>query len=230
MKNEQKSEQQPAWTVAIFDLDGTLTDPGEGIVKCIEHAFAGLELESPAARELEKWIGPPLHASFAAVLDDTDLATRALALYRQRFATEGLFENRLIPGIDELLKNLAGQGVSCYVATSKPGIYAERIVQHFGLDQWLHGVYGSEMNGRRTDKSELLAYLLKCESIDPGQALMIGDRYHDMHGAKDNGIKALGVTWGYGSRKELETAGASGVVDTLEQLAEYFQLQEEEAT
>jgi phosphoglycolate phosphatase len=228
LKNEQKSEQQPAWTVAIFDLDGTLTDPGEGIVKCIEHAFAGLELESPAARELEKWIGPPLYASFAEALDDAGLAKRALALYRQRFATEGLFENRLIPGIRELLESLVEVGVSCYLATSKPGVYASRIVQHFGLDQWLRGVYGSEMDGKRADKSDLLAHLLECEAIDPGQAVMIGDRYHDMHGAIDNRIKALGVTWGYGSRMELETAGANGVVDTVEQLAEYFQLKEEE--
>ena len=118
----------------------------------------------------------------------------------------------------------------CYLATSKPGVYASRIVEHFELDQWLCGVYGSELDGTRTDKSDLLAHLLECESIDPGQTVMIGDRYHDVCGAKDNSLAALGVTWGYGSRNELQTAGAQAVVDTPGQLARIFQLQEEEST
>ena len=213
-----------AWTVALFDLDGTLTDPGEGIVKCIQHAFSGLRLKSPSVSELETWIGPPLHSSFAAALGDADLASRALALYRQRFATVGLYENRLYPGISKFLASLVESGVSCYLATSKPGVYAERIVEHFGLDRWLQGVYGSELDGTRAEKTDLLAYLLERESIDPEQVVMIGDRRHDVHGALNNKINAIGVTWGYGSGEELETAGAHGVVDTLEQLAEYFQL------
>ena len=218
----------PAPSVALFDLDGTLTDPGEGIIKCIEHAFAELSLESPTRPQLEKWIGPPLLASFVAALGDEGLAKRALVLYRLRFVTVGLYENRLIPGIKALLESLVEGGVSCYVATSKPGAYAQRIIRHFGLDRWLRGVYGSEMDGTRTDKTDLLGHLLECESIDPGQAVMVGDRYHDMHGAINNSIQALGVTWGYGSREELHTAGAHGVFDTPEQLARYFQIKVEE--
>ena len=220
----------PAWTVALFDLDGTLTDPGEGILNCIEHAFVELGRESPATAILKKWIGPPLLASFAEALGDVGLAQQALQLYRQRFATVGLYENRVIPGIRQLLESLVRGGVRCYLASSKPGVYASRIVEHFELDQWLCDVYGSELDGTRTDKSDLLAHLLECESIDPGQTVMIGDRYHDVCGAKDNSLAALGVTWGYGSRNELQTAGAQAVVDTPGQLARIFQLQEEEST
>ena len=221
----------PTWSAALFDLDGTLTDPAEGIIKCIEHAFAQLGVSSPAAGELEHWIGPPLHTSLTEVLGDAKLAQQALQFYRQRFASVGLYENRLIPGIGELLETLVAGGVTCYLATSKPGVYASQIVRYFELNRWFSGVYGSELDGRRSDKTELLAWLLERESINPpGQAVMIGDCWHDVQGAKDNSIAALGVTWGYGSRQELESAGAFRVVDTPGQLAEYFIGHDEEPT
>jgi phosphoglycolate phosphatase len=216
------------WSTALFDLDGTLTDPGEGIIKCIEHAFRGLGLDSPPTEELGSWIGPPLYDSFFAACDDEQLATRAVDLYRERFASDGLYENRMIAGVDGALDTLTSSGVRCFVASSKPAVFVERIVRHFRMDQWLTGVYGSELDGRFSDKAELLAQLRVCESIDPRQTVMIGDRYHDLDGAQANNMDFIGVTWGYGSREELEQAGAGIVIDTLAALLEQFELDNEE--
>lgn len=197
----------------LFDLDGTLTDPKAGIVNCILHACSAMGIAVPDPGTLTKYIGPPLLDSFATLLGgDRVAAARAVRLYRERYATLGLFENAVYEGIPEALRALRGTPTRrIFVATSKPTVFAEPIVTHFGLRGYFDGIYGSELDGNRSDKGDLLRHLLERERIDPAQATMIGDREHDILGARSCGVRSLGVLWGYGSRAELESAGAQGL-------------------
>jgi phosphoglycolate phosphatase len=200
----------------LFDLDGTLTDPRVGIVTCLRHALAALQAVSPTDRELERFIGPPLQETFRVLLRETpERADEAVRLYRERFADVGMYENEVYPGIPELLAALRDAGYSLRVATSKPGVYAERILTHFGLAPYFAGIHGSELSGARTNKAELLAHVLAVADIDPARARMIGDRSFDVLGARANGVRALGVLWGYGSRAELVAAGAEKVYESV---------------
>jgi phosphoglycolate phosphatase len=194
----------------LFDLDGTLTDPFQGITKCIMHALIAMGRPSPTAENLRWCIGPPLKNSFLILLDSEDdrLAEEALAIYQERFGTIGLFENELYPDIHQALGDLARMGHGLFVATSKPSPYAERIVEHFGLQKYFQGVYGSDLDGTRSDKSALISYILQQESIASSDTIMIGDRKHDVVGAKANGLAAVGVLWGYGTKDELDQSGA----------------------
>jgi phosphoglycolate phosphatase len=200
----------------LWDLDGTLTSPATGIVRCIQYALERAGEPVPEAEALLWCIGPPLAQSFARLAPAQDPA-RMVALYRERFATKGMFENEVYPGIVELLAALPGRH---FVATSKPEVYAREILTHFGLAKFFEQVYGSELSGVRSEKGELLRYLLECEEL--GTALMIGDREHDVHGARKVGLPCLGVLWGYGSREELERAGAVAIVSTPAELLEYL--------
>jgi len=197
----------------LFDLDGTLTDPKPGITECIRHALGGLGRTPPPAEELLWCIGPPLSASFATLLETTDdaLIARSLALYRERFGTVGLYENAVYPGIPEAVAAVRAAGFATFVATSKPHVYARRIVEHFRLDTLFDGVYGSEMDGTRVEKADLIAYALAEERLAPGRVLMIGDRQHDMIGARRCGVRAIGVSYGYGSEAELRAHGAEAI-------------------
>ena len=201
--------------VALFDLDGTLTNSKTGICRCIEHALSSMGSAGVGPAELDAWIGPPLHASFEAHLGSRDAADRALALYRERFARVGLFENEVYAGIESALSEFTRNGWSLWVATSKPQVFAARIVDHFGLDRYFSGVYGSELTGERSDKSELIAYTLDRESLDPAKVTMIGDRRHDIIGARRNGVRSVGVLWGFGSRDELNAAGADRLCEAV---------------
>jgi phosphoglycolate phosphatase len=192
----------------LFDLDGTLTDPRQGILACFRHAFHALGSNALPNGELEKFIGPPLRESFSAVLRDPVLVEQAVALYRERFAAKGMFENRLYPGIHGALEHLRRSGFRLFVATAKPSAFAERILEYFELRRFFSGVYGSELDGRNGNKADLLAELLKAEALLPADVVMIGDRAHDVLGAKANGIFAVGVLWGFSSRQELAEAGA----------------------
>jgi len=194
----------------LFDLDGTLTDPFEGITKCIAHALVKLGRPAPPHESLRWCIGPPLKNSLAKLLasDDDQLAEKALAIYRERFGSVGLFENEVYKDIPEVLGVLKEMGHTLYVATSKPAVYAERIVNHFGLRGYFRDIYGSELDGTRTDKTSLISHILQKESISSNGTFMIGDRKHDMIAAKANGVSGLGVLWGYGTREELEASGA----------------------
>lgn len=197
----------------LLDLDGTLTDPAEGITRCIQHALGRLRRPVPEREQLLGWIGPPLQESFFEHLDGDDaMARRAVALYRERFGDVGLFENSLYPGIEAALDTLRTRDAALFVATSKPGVYAERIVSHFGLDRRLDGVFGSELDGRRTNKVELLAHALAVTGFDPVETVMVGDRRHDAEGARANGIHPVGVGWGYGSQRELMEAGVDEIL------------------
>ncbi len=206
----------------LWDLDGTLTNPKIGIVACIQYALASAGRAVPDGDKLLWCIGPPLHQSFlqlAPGASDAE-AWKLVEFYRKRFAEVGLFENEIYPGITELLAVLHQK--QNYVATSKPHIFASKIISHFDLTSYFVKVYGSELDGLRSDKAELIQYILACESIDKGEVLMIGDRKYDILGAKKSGICSVGITWGYGSRTELETAGADYIFDEPHELQKFL--------
>ncbi len=195
----------------FFDLDGTLTDPVVGITACIQYAMVKLNLDTPARDELTWCIGPPLLESFAELVGRQH-AELALGYYRERFSDIGWKENATYPGIEDALAQLCEAGFRLYVATSKPHIFARKIIEHFQMGQFIEAVYGSELDGTRTDKSELLRYAL-ADTQTQDTAIMIGDREHDIIGALANGMRAIGVTYGYGSAQELLQAGATRIVD-----------------
>jgi phosphoglycolate phosphatase len=198
-----------------FDLDGTLTDPKPGITRSIQYALQKLDHPTmPTEDELTWCIGPPLRASFVRLLGAETSADLAVSYYRERFSDVGLYENGVYDGIGEVLTKLGAAGHRLFVATSKPHVFAERIIDHFGLRDHFERVFGSELDGTRVDKSHLLEYALKQASVDPARTLMVGDRSHDMVGAKNNGMKGIGVLYGYGTRDELLDAGAHHVCAT----------------
>ncbi len=198
-----------------FDLDGTLTNPKPGITRSIQYALQKLDHPTmPTEDELTWCIGPPLRASFVRLLGAETSADLAVSYYRERFSDVGLYENGVYDGIGDVLTSLRASGHRLFVATSKPHVFAERIINHFGLRNHFERVFGSELDGTRVDKSHLLEYALKEASVDPAKTLMIGDRSHDMIGAKNNGMKGIGVLYGYGSRDELLQAGAHHVCAT----------------
>ena len=199
----------------LLDLDGTLTDPREGITRCIAHALERMGLEPPPSEELTFAIGPPLRASLARLMgtDSREAVELALAHYRERFVDVGLYENSPYEGIDRALATLREAGHRLFVATSKPRVYAERIVGHFELHAHFEAVLGCELDGTREDKRELIAYLVSLHSLEPARTVMVGDRGVDMTAARFHGVRALGALWGYGSRDELVEAGAQGLLE-----------------
>ena len=190
----------------LFDLDGTLTDPGDGFVACVSHALAKLDCRPRSDAEIRRHVGPPLEETLARLLEDRAQIPDAVAFYRERYSTIGFLENAVYPGIEGVLHALHSREMCLFVATSKPTVYAQRILEHFGLRRFFRGVYGSELDGTRSGKTELLAYLMKQERLSTG--MMIGDRAQDIAGALANGLTPVGALWGYGSREELEKAGA----------------------
>jgi phosphoglycolate phosphatase len=200
----------------LFDLDGTLTDPKLGITRSINYALEQLGVPPRPESELLKCIGPPLLGSFQDLLGTTD-ATRcsqAMQHYRDRFSDVGLYENAVYPGIPEALARLQTAGYALILATSKPLTYAKRILTHFELDPYFAATYGSELDGRMSDKGELIYHILRAESLEPNKTLMVGDREHDIHGATKAGIRSLGVLYGYGSEDELRSAGATALCES----------------
>ena len=194
----------------IFDLDGTLTNPRQGILACFKHAFDVLKVESPQDAALEEFIGPPLHESFSRIFgpDCQGMVREAIVLYRECFASKGMFENQVYPGIADILAELHERGERLFVATVKPRVFAERILEHFRLERFFRAVYGSELDGTNSDKRDLLPYLLVAESLPAAESVMIGDRGQDVCAANASGIVSIGALWGYGSREELVEAGA----------------------
>lgn len=179
-----------------------------GITRSIQFALGSLELEVPPAQALTWCIGPPLLDSFGKLAGE-QLAPRALALYRERFSDEGLYENSLYEGIPQLLTQLVADGCQLHVASSKPRVFVARIIEHFQLDTYFDEIFGAELDGTRGDKSELLSYALASTGAEPATTAMVGDRRFDIEGAKSNGLLSVGVTWGYGSLQELQQAGAN---------------------
>jgi phosphoglycolate phosphatase len=208
----------------LFDLDGTLTDPKIGITTCIQYALHQLDYESPETEQLLWCIGPPLTVSFAKLLQTNDkaLIDRAITLYRDRFATVGLFENALYPQIPETLKSIRAAGYQTYIATSKPHMFAKRIIEHFDLTSLFDGIYGSELDGTRSDKAELIQHILLTENLIPAKTVMVGDRSHDAIGAKKNQLLAIGVTYGYGTEEELKLHGVDLIANSPEEIIQYL--------
>ncbi|MEM8792392.1 MAG: HAD hydrolase-like protein [Pseudomonadota bacterium] len=201
----------------FLDLDGTLTDNSIGIMASVEHALTHLDEPVPSRKELLAWIGPPLKNSFQAHLGSEEKAARAIALYRERYRETGLFENEVYDGIPEMMDHLVARGARLHLATSKPRVFAERIVAHFGLDTRLSSVFGSELDGHNSEKAELLKYAK--ETLGVAGGIMLGDRCYDMTGALAADCKAIGALWGFGSREELTDAGAHRLAGTPSEAA-----------
>lgn len=205
----------------FFDLDGTLTDPKEGITRSIAYALQKIGVEPPPPERLTWCIGPPLLESLRVLAGDGTTAEEALRHYRERFSEVGLFENRLYDGVLPGLAALSSSpGARLFVATSKPKVFAERILSHFGLDPFFETLFAAELDGTRSDKSHLLDYALARSGSDASAAVMVGDRRHDVRGALNNGIRAIGITYGYGTREELAEAGARTIYDSPNALFE----------
>ncbi len=208
------------FTHIFFDLDGTLTDPAQGITNSFIHALKFYGLPIPSYKELCKLIGPPLPYSFETTFGfEHDKAMEAVAKYREYFSTKGLFENKVYEGIPELLAELKAAGKKLVVATSKPETFSIQIAEHFGFAQYFDAICGSTMDQTRVTKASVIEYALGKTGIqDKNQVLMVGDREHDIFGAKQNGLKSCGVLFGYGSREELEKAGADFIAKDIKEL------------
>ncbi len=197
----------------LFDLDGTLSDPKIGIAASIRYALERLGIDHDPADDMTWCIGPPIQRSFERLLG-RDRAAEGVRLYRERYGAGGMFENEIFPGIEKVLATLRADGFRLFVATSKAHFFARPIVAHFGLDQYFIAVEGAELDGTRSDKAEVIAHVLSTHGVDPGRAIMIGDREHDIIGARKNGLRNIGVLYGYGDAAELTAAGADQLCGT----------------
>ena len=207
----------------LFDLDGTLMDSRPGILACIRYALEQAGTVPPNDKELQRCIGAPLNLSFAqwlAVEVDAPCVAKAVAAYRERFTARGMFENAVFDQIPATLDQVASCGGRLYVATSKPRIYAERILEHFELADRFIAVFGSELDGSLCDKSDLLQHAIRSAGLDPAATVMIGDREYDMLGAVRNHVYPAGVLWGYGSDEELRRAGAKRLLSAPAEIPE----------
>ena len=203
----------------LFDLDGTLTDPAEGITNALMHAQRRLGMEVSPREALYVFIGPPLIETFMSEWGLTRAESeQALVYYREHFGTKGLFENVPYPGIGDCLAELRAAGLRLFVATSKPEPLSLRILEHFDLLKYFEAVAGSTMDEQRTRKGEVIAYALKTYGLDRAETVMVGDRKHDVIGARENGLPCIGVLYGYGSRAELTEAGAAALAADLHEL------------
>lgn len=204
----------------LFDLDGTLTDSRQGIIRCIQHALRGTGCEAPPAEQLTRYVGPPLARSFSILLGTSEpvLIDRAITTYRQRFERLGMFENSVYPGIEEALSTFAKIGHDLYVVTAKPRIYAGEILSHFGIASLFRGVYGPDLGQRHFTKESLMREAMRDCDAEARQAVMIGDRAEDIIGARAIGLRSVAVTWGYGEREELEAAQPDHLVHSASEL------------
>ena len=212
----------------FFDLDGTLTDPALGITNSFKHALKCFGLEIPKYEKLCSFIGPPLVDTFRTQFGfSEEKAALGVVKYREYFAEKGLLENAVYPGIPDLLSTLKDAGKKLVVATSKPEEYSVKIIEHFGLAQYFENVCGSLMDETRSKKDEVIEYALERNQIDDrGKVLMIGDRKHDILGAKKTGLKSCGVLFGYGSMQELQNAGADYIAGNITELKDICLRQE----
>lgn len=206
----------------LVDLDGTLTDPAEGIVGCFRLALEALGRTAPPAAELTWIIGPPLRGCFAQALDSEGDPQQALKIYRDRYSTVGLFEAGVYDGVRETLAELRAAGARLFLCTAKPLVYAERILAHFDLERHFEGAYGDELGGKFQDKADLIAHILESEGLEPADCCMWGDRKHDVIAAGQHGIPTIGALWGYGGADELRAAGAAALCDEPAQVHAAF--------
>lgn len=208
----------------FFDLDGTLTDSAPGITRCLQHALIELGRPVLALDALTRFIGVPLQQVFAELLqtDDRQRLARAVGLYRERFATTGMFENSVYANVTAGLMGLRGDGHRLWLVTSKPKVFAEKILDYFDLSRHFERVYGSELSGVNTEKADLIRDLLFRERLLASDACMVGDRAQDICGARANAVHAVAVTWGYGTLAELQNAHPDRIVTSMRELCEYL--------
>lgn len=205
----------------LIDLDGTLTDPKVGITGSARYGLAKIGHAIDENTNIDWIIGPPLKASLAKILNvalDDDLAEQALLGYRERFSVTGLFENEVYPQVAETLAALKQQGYKLFVATAKPTVYAQQILEHFELAPFFCKIYGSELSGERTNKGDLIAYILEQEQLVAAECIMVGDREYDILGARRNGMDSIGVTYGYGTQDELAQAQPKAQIESFADL------------
>ncbi len=210
----------------LFDLDGTLTDPKEGITKCVQYALAACGIDEPNLDNLLSFIGPPLVDEFMRVYGfSLEKAQFALEKYRERFPVKGIYENKIYPGAAELLSALKQSGKKIALATSKPQPYAEKILENFEIKQYFDVIVGATFDSKRNDKADVVAEVLNQLGITEDkkeEVIMVGDRKHDVLGAAKNGINTVGVRLGYAEEGELETAGAIYIAEDMAALAQYL--------
>ncbi|WP_429948881.1 HAD family hydrolase [Enterococcus sp. AZ101] len=209
-----------SYKTILFDLDGTITDSGEGIMHSVVYALKKMKVKIPDQKELYSFIGPPLTDSFKRLYHFDDLkASLAVEYYRDYYQKQGIYENHVYAGISELLINLKAAGCTLYIATSKPEIYAKQILTHFDLSSYFDGIYGASLYGGRSRKGDVIQYALKKSAITNfEETLMVGDRSHDIIGAKENRLTSIGVLYGFGDQAELELAGADYIVETPKEI------------
>jgi phosphoglycolate phosphatase len=210
----------------LFDLDGTLTDPGIGITNSVAYALKKFDIEVADKSELFKFIGPPLQNSFQEYYNFTEeQSVLAVQYYREYFKDKGIYENIVYDGVIELLSTLKRENKSIILATSKPQEFAIRILDYFELSKYFDSIVGATMDGSRSDKADVIRYALEKNKItDLSQALMIGDRKYDIIGAKKNCIASVGVLFGYGDRAELEAAGANYIVENPLEIVHFLKI------
>lgn len=214
------------YKMILFDLDGTISDPKIGITKSVQYALQKMDIYESDIDKLECFIGPPLQTSFAEYYDFDERKTKeAINFYRERFKEKGMFENELYEEIPLLLKSLYDQGIILVVATSKPTVFAEQILQYFNISQFFDLIVGSNLDGTRTSKTEIIQYILnKFHNYKLDEFIMIGDRKHDIIGALNTGIDSIGVTYGYGSLEELKEIKPTYIVNNINQLKDTLML------
>ena len=203
--------------IILFDLDGTLTDSGEGITKCVKLALDHFHIPVESLDSLRYFVGPPLRDSFVKAGVPEEQVEEAIAVYRSRYTNVGLFENVPYPGIRELLEKLTAQGHRLFVATSKPEPTSVEIIEHFGLDKYFDRVCGATFDGSRSSKADVIEYLLQLNGRAE-EVIMVGDTAFDVTGAKAHNIPCIGVAWGYGAVKDMVDAGAAAIAETVEEL------------
>ncbi|HEM2794362.1 HAD family hydrolase [Streptococcus suis] len=203
----------------LFDLDGTLTDSGQGILNSVAYALEKMGIEEPDTANLNRFIGPPLYESFLRFYqlspEDTQSAVDAFRVY---FKEKGMFENQLYPGIIPLLEELRTVGKTLVIATSKPEIFAKQILEHFDIAHYFDVIAGASLDSSRISKADVIGYAINQLEAFPRHAVMIGDREHDIEGARRHQLPAIGVLYGYGSKQEFEKAGATMIVETVQDL------------
>ena len=205
----------------LFDLDGTLTDSGEGIMGCAEKALRHFGITPPNRDAMRSFVGPPLLDSFVKFGVSPDLAEEAVRVYRQFYVPEGMFQNYPYPGIEDLLKKLQKDGHTLFVATAKPEHMSVTILEHFGLSKYFKGIYGALIDGLPDTKASVIARILE-DYPNSTDVILVGDTVTDVKGAAVHNIPTVGVSWGYGKVADMERAGAVAIVDTMDELYEYL--------
>lgn len=210
----------------LFDLDGTLTDPKAGITRCIQFSLENLGVPVPRMDQLTWCIGPSLKESFSKLLNTSDdgILEQAISHYRKRFSQTGMFENIAYPEVASSLRKIKGSGFKVFLATAKPRVFAKQILDHFNLSQFFNAIYGSELDGRFSDKGELIEHILRSENLNPKMSLIVGDRSYDIIGGKKNGIMTAAVSYGYGTQKEIDSSEPDIIFGVFSDLLSFLKI------